>query len=710
MQGPDFLYFLVDPDGRSYYVEDGIVKVSAVGAPLQFTPGGWKDIVIENVRNQKYFALDRSFTIPISAVEDGALILKDRYYRFGSEVKVALVILELRLHYVEGVEYGYYYDSFYRGDIDFSNFDHKGPVVSVNIMEAGTVRLIKANENKKYKIPLDVPEAVQYIADGVILQSKKNMVVIQGQYDHAVNNAFTTKEMLVTRELNQEGYFFNIGFQSETGSIVDANYSYIDGENLAESDKYNGRTANGSVQFTINLKGTIENRRYTGANQFSTRLGTDFKLETTTGQIFNLFTLNYTWPGQGTKLAFNVTSPPITLPADVRFFIWQVPNANQSGNAWRYLDDVKLSYNVQDRKGLTYVKALKPEYVLKQILKNINNGVDVQFKSDLLAANAHKLLTCGNAIRGLTGTNILTSLSDFHQSMNPQLNTALGIIDGVLRYEVKDFFIRYDDPIDLGEVVGLSTSCMKESLYTSIKIGYPNETFNDVNGKYEFNQTYEYSTAITSDSKELNLIGVYRGDCLGHEYARANFEGIESVDSSSDNDIWIIQCLPTPTVTPGQPDRYTLDRTPNASATGIPNATTYFNIPISPARLMRVMGKYIRSLFYKMDTTQLVFLATDKNEFLTAAGIVENAPITISSLGTPYYTSNLFKFKAPAPLGIVQILNTLSTRAFRFSYLGISMLCVPNNMGIKSGDNEEQEMIMISAPQNDLTQLINITD
>lgn len=709
MQGPDFLYFFIDDIGRSFYVEDGIVKLSSVGKPVIFTPGGWKDIVIDNVRNQKYFALDRSFSIPISAVEDGALILKDQYYKKGVVAKVRLVILEQKLHYEAGVGYGYWYDSFYKGDFDFANFKHKGPLVSINILEAGTVKLIKAREAQKYKIPLDVPEAVQYLADGVILQSKKNYAVIQGQYDHAVNGATTTKEMLVTSEINQEGYFFNVGFQTESGNIVDANYSYIDGENLATSDKFNGRTAIGSVQMTVTLKGTIENRRYTGAAQFSARLGTDIKIETHTGTVTPLFSLNHNWTFNGETWDFEVTSAPITIPVDTRFFVWQVPNANQSGNAWRYLDNVQLSFNVQDRNRSTKIKAHKPAYVLRKILENIVGG-PVPFQSDLLDSNYFKLITCGNAIRGLPGSNIVTSLVDFHQSINPQFDAAFGMVNGVWRYELKTFFVNYSDPIDLGEVVDLSVECANQNLYSIILIGYPNQNYNDVNGKYEFNNTYRYTTESTSDSKELNLVGVYRADCLGHEYVRANFEGIQSVDSSSDNDIWIIQCLPNPLVQPGELDLFTLDRSINAGATGIPNAETYFNLPISPARLMRIMGGFIRSGFYKMDNTELVFETSDKNEFLISNGLKENDDIMVGSLATPYYTSNIFKFTSPAPGSLVQTLELLSTRAFVFSYLGIPMLCIPNNMGIKSGDSEAQERIMLSAPQNDLTQFINVFD
>jgi hypothetical protein len=93
MQGKSHIYFLVDEMNRSLYADGDIVKVSGVPRPLVFTPDGWTKIEINNQRNTKYFALDRSFSVPLDFVEDGAVILKDAYYKKGVEAKVYLVML-----------------------------------------------------------------------------------------------------------------------------------------------------------------------------------------------------------------------------------------------------------------------------------------------------------------------------------------------------------------------------------------------------------------------------------------------------------------------------------------------------------------------------------------------------------------------------------------------------------------------------------------
>src|SRR5688572_1889300 len=99
MQGKEFLFFLADKQGRSFYVENGLINVSGTPRELVFTPGEWDNMLIDNVRNQKYFALDRNFSVPLQAVEDGALILKDQYYRYGIEAEVFLIIVQQALFY-----------------------------------------------------------------------------------------------------------------------------------------------------------------------------------------------------------------------------------------------------------------------------------------------------------------------------------------------------------------------------------------------------------------------------------------------------------------------------------------------------------------------------------------------------------------------------------------------------------------------------------
>src|SRR3954469_25537092 len=157
MQGKDFIYFLFDENNNSYYAYGDTVLKSGSLRPLEFTPDGWKKIQLQNVRNPTYFAIDRTFSVPLDYVKDGAQILKYIYTNFGVEAKVFMVICEQQL-YFDATEYGFYYTLLYKGEIDLANYKHDGVKVTVNIMEGGMVKLLKAYENTKYEIHVDVPD------------------------------------------------------------------------------------------------------------------------------------------------------------------------------------------------------------------------------------------------------------------------------------------------------------------------------------------------------------------------------------------------------------------------------------------------------------------------------------------------------------------------------------------------------------------------
>src|SRR5688572_13467174 len=105
------LCFLMDTAGRSYYKNNGIVDVSSVPVPLEFTPEGWEEISILAERNLKLFGMDRSFTNPWGFVEDGGLFLRYFKYSKSIEEQVYFVIVEEKIEVdLNAGTYGIYYD------------------------------------------------------------------------------------------------------------------------------------------------------------------------------------------------------------------------------------------------------------------------------------------------------------------------------------------------------------------------------------------------------------------------------------------------------------------------------------------------------------------------------------------------------------------------------------------------------------------------
>src|SRR5690606_7400776 len=93
------------------------------------------------------------------------------------------------------MEYSYRYSGLYKGEIDFSQWDHFGPKVTLNLIEGGVLKALKAHEATEYEIPFD-SDAVLVQMDGIYLRMKHNFVSQASPTggDHLVGMIQTTSE------------------------------------------------------------------------------------------------------------------------------------------------------------------------------------------------------------------------------------------------------------------------------------------------------------------------------------------------------------------------------------------------------------------------------------------------------------------------------------------------------------------------------------
>jgi hypothetical protein len=699
MQGPDHLYCLVDELNRSLYVENGIVKRSALPRPLNYTPDGWRNIEINNARNQKYFALDRAFTVPLEFVEDGAQILKDAYYKNGIEAKVWLVIVKQKMFY-DGTEYGWYYDAFYKGEIDFSNFNHVGPKVTVNIMEGGIAKLIKAKENVKYELDIDVPEAMKIKMDGIKVGYEFQFTTFATTYDVSTSLAPFRQFLMNFSRTDLTDRLVNV-VTNDVIKTVDLSIDY------ANDDTW-FLHALSSVNFSARFRFTARLRTQftTGTGQFRIRLYNQ------AGTIVHTF-LDVT----SSTFFFDQTvtiDETITLnlaEGDRLFLVARVDGTSFTGDMRTSMEvsetGTDFSYGSIFRG--SFPKALSPLYVFQKLIEKITDGA-YQAQSDLLAQYFNFTITCGDAIRGISGAKLKTSLADFFSSFNTQFDIGLGEIAGKVRLEKKEFFIDYTNPIDLGEVSKLKVKPATDYYFNTLKIGYPEQDYDNPSGKQEFNNTSQYTSPITRITKELNLVSAYRADSYGIEFTRINFEGKNTTDSDSDNDVFLIHTKETPITDPAEGTVYELNRDLNPFVTGLQEPETVFNVFLSPRRCLDRNGRSIHSYFYKLDTGKLVFQTTDKNANLatTTPSVIEKSDVNTGGLAAQLFNPNMLEFDTPAPVDLVEALEASPIRAFTGTYLGFAFTGIPVKVGIRASDYEAQTYQLLASPDTNLEPLIEI--
>jgi hypothetical protein len=481
--------------------------------------------------------------------------------------------------------------------------------------------------------------------------------------------------------INSEGTSLNV----ETNTV----YLRAGSINTATSDEWIFKNIGGDP-ITFTLSGFIKVR--TSANGIYI-----FGFETSGGTQISVYS-NTSFPGGvDTTIPINVT---VTLQPGEKLF--SIASWSNTLFLLTYLDgDLKASFTSRYKD--TTIKALRPIYVFQQLISKISDGAFTA-QSAYLQSIQDVVVTCGDAIRGLTGAKIKTSLRDFFTSYNSDFGIGMGMLGADLRLEEKAYWVQYTDFIDLGEVSKMKVSPASDLLVNNIKVGTPDQEYDDVNGKQEFNTTHEYSAPITRVAKELNLVSVYRNDCYGIEFTRLNLDGKDTTDNDSDNDVFKIHIEDNPRVD----GFYHLDRSLNAGATGLLSPSTVFNLYLTPARAIRRNGNYIRSLFYKLDSKFLKFQTTDKNSAVVAGGITENADIQIATLDAPLFSCNYLEFETKVPVDILELLKANPLKAFAGTWAGFAFVGIPDKVSVQPGENGAQTFKLLAGPTVDLTQLISI--
>lgn len=682
IEGKAWLYFLLDSLGRTAQVENGLVVFKSNYKPLVNTPDGWQDISIGWERNLTKFGVNRNFSLPLGFVLDGKQILDYVALNKNFDEKIFLLIQKQFMH-IEATKYYYYYDKFYRGELDLTTVQGEENKSTINIMEGNLSKQLKAYEGQNYEFAVD---EIDVRMDGITLKKTAAYGVLEIQ----LTGAGLITHFVPIGFLNQEGTSTGILFSSQSfGESTPRIIRNETGDDIAFR-------LYGSVPFRIEYaadKYRLEIRKVSATNTITTI----FSQEISTA-------LNQTY-----SIPFDIN---VILANDEQLYFHGFDLADVSpGN----LPNLKMTYFEADinieldfRFKTTTVKALKPFTLYKRLIGKIT-GDEANALSTLLEAHPNLVVTSGDAIRGLAAAVIKTNLNDFFTSYNVALNAGLGVENNKIVFESKDHFFDESNPIHLGRVKNFKWRRATELLVNAVKVGWPNQTYDDVNGRQEFNTTQERSSVVERISKVLELISVYRADSFGIELTRINLEGKTTTDSSSDNDVFILN---VDLSSQNEDGSYNLKRETYDSITGVLSPSTLFNIEeLTPARLLEKHRNWINSVFYGFEGTKLIYQTSDKNrELRTVKGSTvydEDADFTIND-SPRLLKPMIFEFEPETLNNLVELMEENPNRCFSFEhpngniYKGFNL-----KVGIAPNTLEEQAFQLISAPSNDLKTLSN---
>lgn len=665
-----FLYFLTDGT-KSYFVNGGLVQKQATPVPLDVSPSGWQSQSLKYTRNLTYHGLVPSYTVPLKFVKTAAQILRHLVYTQGVETECFLVILKLNAATGK-------HESYFKGEIDFSKYTDTKDFFEVSITETGFYKNLKAYESTPFEFAMNSPECVDVELSGLALQKTSTFAVVDGSFfldSHTIGCTFVT----------DEGTSFDILTANSIYGVTNFDFT-INNDRWILSNI-------GTETISFNVTGQIEFE----INGFAKPLRMFFINSAL--QEF-VFVPSATYQPGRYSIPINVAA---TLAAGQKLFIVCEMQGNvfPQNNVTYLQTNIRFSYFTKFKT--TTAKAINPFNVAEFLLKKIA-GDRYTLQSDYLK-NCGIYLTCGDALRGFENAKMQTTFKEFFDSF--YRNLAIGLSqngDTITIEPLQNFYNSGLQVYSFGNVSDVKIEFDIERVGTTLKIGYPSQEYDNLNGRDEFNNSHTYKLPYTRIPKEIELTANYRADAYGVEFTRINLAGKLTTDNKADKDVFMLDVLVTGANTA------VLNRPNYSVITGTISPTSLFNTRLTPKNLLKVHGNYLRSIFYKQDGQRLSFQATEKNSQLsvTLNGVTttENADVPVNTLGQAYFVPFKVRFKTVVPQNLLELMRT-PYGLFSFVYGGVTYSGFMLEASQQPSGNEPQEITLLLSANNNLNQLVH---
>lgn len=757
--------YILEEDGRSLVVDNGVVTATSTPMPLKNTGDGWQEALFVWERDAEKHGVVRSYSNALGFINDAAKILQTVFHNQGIERKIFYLIQTLKL-FITSTTFYFRYVFLYKGEFDLSTFVQEDTKTTINIMEGGVSKQLKANENTIYEIPFD-DDHILVKMNGITIKQVANYSIpdieLTAVKQYFPPLALTTSELLSRQEIALFSQNFSTYFGGPT-------------YNFSLSTNYFLYT---KKAVTVRIKGRI-----------TVNLGSSCFFWFTSGLVTAadptqpVVTGGYYYKSPVLLAGDNVLNFDFVanLPAEEKLFL----HANKpfTTDDTYQLSEIEVSFLYA--YPTTYVKAHFPEKLGKKIIRRITGSED-NFESPLLQSKSNLVVTSGDAIRGIEvpAPVIKTKFNDFYNAFNVVLNAGEGIENDKIIIDEKARFYNPNNPISLGNVKDHKITVAKEYMANTLKIGYPDPQVDDVNGKYAFNGSHLYSSPLTRVVKEFSLVSPYKADPYEIEVKRINLDGKDTTDNKGDNDVYLLNIDLSSGLTQvvadasfiaannymiiplgidvhaGQKIRitgsnfndgvhtvmgvgsilvativvldgtvvdessvsvlieflsgviYELKREVYDAIEGIPDESisSIFNIEeLTPARLVEKHGNWFHGMFYQLDTEKLVFQSTPRNADLkTTKGtkvVQEKADIEISTLAAPLFIPRILEFTGESQNNLVDDMTAAPESCLEYNLNGNTFKGFLLRAAFAPETEKEQTYRLLCTPDTDTSKFV----
>jgi hypothetical protein len=709
-----FRYALADAQGEYLFWENNQKQSSANPIYTSRSPVDWKDLLLKIERKMRDgWGVYRLFTFPMSFSRDASAILKAVWDEDLYEGYVKLII-QKRDHTT------FEFKDYVQAEIDFTNFDASPDneyVVKVNLMDKSIADFLKTIENLAYEIPLYDATSLLVNMDGIEMQNKARFTVTDGS--NIANNptgAHTWDMFLINTESLNGLDVRNAEWTNwTTAADFYANYPY---------------RASTNKQMTIKWDVTVRFNAIPGGSYAVNKpLIQIFKADDSGSgsntAIHTILDLAAVAPGTFLNNPYHLTGSLTIVPViGQRIYfssrLFPTPAGSNFIN-FNYEQGSYVEITYFDRVPAAPVASKRYFHVLKELVEKSSNGKysvvsdyltdpTVNLMSNLNNRPWDTVINSGDSQRGISFPKLKVSLNNLRSF--GRMNWMLGesVEGNNLRVEPLPYFFRKDEIITtIDKVQNFRYGTAADLLYSAVKIGYDEQTYDILNGKDEFNTTHQYKMPNSRPTETLDLMSDIRADVYGMETTRLQRFQKDTTDSKEDNTLFAVEIESAQQAN----GWYNLLRLPGLKQ-GIISPETKYNFGLSPKTGFYRNFPLIYASLPRWDKGIITYLTSSKNnELRTAlnlgAIIDEDANVDVNTTlfkpTWPLFKPVYFTFTCKTPEDLLELIAQYPYGVIRFKYNGEYFKGFIVSIGIKPGTKDVYEWKLLSTPDNDLRKL-----
>lgn len=718
MEKSKYRYYLRRKNGSNYdwfTVSGGSVTYTTSASPvnpLSKKPSGWNDNMVNFERKFPQVGIVKSYTVPLRFVKDGAKIVRYIALTYGTEAKLELYIEKFNSTLaVNGYEY------FYSGELNLIGEESDKDYDTLECYEGGFLAKFAARQSSTYELELDTaPDKIWVRLHPCKLRSRLKWVGAQGT---VVDEDFNGHGVPILSPMETEGtniYFetFDQQFTNPIQFIENQDSNPHDITLTFTYDYYCTNLSAGNAYFEI------------GYQVYDTTNNNTISHNTVYQDPTAIPASSSAWR-QGTQ------STTITIGVNRGIYIevrmkdgggTNLPNVEKTmtqGNS----NSVEFETEVYTEE--IFFAARRLNSVFEELIDKVSDGETVGESTLLSSTYSNYYISSGDAIRNLWYAKLKMSPDDFIESIDSIFSCCTYFDRTTNKFKLESKATAFQDTqiMNLGEVSNFKRRPFTQEMFNTLRCGYPEQTYDNVNGKDEPNKAVVRLSPVVRVKTDKDVTSKFRADRTGAILVGLNLVGKKFADANTDNDIWVFRV--NPSVAGTIPATYTqygggnigenyysLYIDPTLTITNVYDSDNLFNVDLSPTRNILRNGPWYRSILDYLDSGKLKFQTSDKTaatntEMETFDGVTtinEGDDIVIGDLGDKYFRAQIFEFETKVNFDLNAVMTANPFGYAKFTTEGKELKAFIIKCGEDPTKNLAQTFITLSHPDNDLTQLI----